>query len=506
MKSHFIEQTSRVGAASRAACLGLAVCALAVAGCRTTKEVLDDYERKIVVGNYAAAVPEVTELAEKQDGSQQMWRLLSASANYMADDKAQALRQFDAAEDVFRKNDLTSVFAQAGQGALAMMTNDKAFPYDGGGQDRIFTCIYRFIDFACGGNSDYARVELNRAAQYQDNWQYDRRKDIAAASAKLEKDAAEYQRSKGQADATTSAVRQRQSSQVLANPDFAAKVRSNCGFDVSTSGDLSMLSRKDYTNVYMLHLAGVFRWLNGDSDLNMLRDAASFAPGNSVVARDFAELSAGKAPVDQVWIWVEDGLCPTREEWRIDLPLVILPYVNRYVLYAGMAFPKLRERQPGAVSWTVSAAGASSPFAPLADVDGLVRTEFDVYMRGALVREITRTIVKVGVQAALGAAAEAAERRQEKKGGKSGEYWSLKLAQTGVAVWAAATTGADLRSWTSLPKSVKVARVTRPADGKVVVNADSQRIEIPVPKGNSMVFVRKPAPAAIPTVKVASWR
>lgn len=495
----------RVLTTSSIAYSGLLCLAFAAGGCRTTKDVLDDYERNVSSGNYSAAVPEVTELAEKQDGSQQMWRLLSASANYMSGDREKALRQFDAAEDVFRKNDLTSVFAQAGHGALAMMTNDKAFPYDGGGQDRIFTCIYRFIDFACEGNREYARVELNRACQYQSNWTYDRKKEIAAAADRLEKDATAYQKSQGQADATTSASRGKQTSQVLANPSFAAQVRSNCGFDVSTSGRIDATSKRDYTNAYMYHLAGVFRWLNNDSDMNMLRDAARFVPENPVVARDYAELDSGVVPSDQVWIWVEDGLCQCREEWRIDLPLIVLPYVNDYVMYAGMAFPKLRSRAAGAAAWTVSSADGITAFSALEDVDRLVQTEFDVYMRGALAREITRTIVKVGVQAALGAAAEAARRRAEKKGGGMGEFWALKIAQGSVAAWAAATTGADLRSWTALPKSVKVARVTRPPDGRIIVYAGPQRIEINVNKGNSMVFIRKPAPGAMPCVKVATW-
>ncbi len=479
---------------------------LSLAGCRTTKDVLDDYEKDISSGNYAAAVPEVTEIAEKQDDSQQMWRLLSASAKFMSDDRSGALQQFDAAEDVFKKNDLRSVFSQVGQGTLAMITNDKSFPYDGGGQDRIFTCLYRFIDFACDGDSEYARVELNRAAQYQANWLYDRRRETAAAAEKLESDAASYQRQQGQPNAMSSSERRSQSSAVMNDASFAAQLRANCEYDVATSGNMDLLSKKDYSNSYMFHVAGVFRWINDDDPMNMLRDVAEFVPGNPVVALDYAEMSREMRPRDQVWIWVEDGLCPCREEWRIDLPLILLPYANRYVMYAGMAFPKLRKRSHAASSWSVLAGGNSTSFAELADVDSLVRTEFDVYMRGAIFREITRTIVKVGVQAALGAAAEAANRRQEKKGGGSRDYLSLKIAQAGVAAWALSTTGADLRSWTALPKSVKVARVTRPKDGKVVVYADAQPIEITLPKGNSMVFIRKPGPMAMPVVKTAVFK
>ncbi len=486
--------------------VALAFAALASGGCRTTEMVLRDYEEAISAGRYASAVPEVTELAEKGDDSQQLWRLLSAAANHMAGNDEEAIRQFDAAEEVFRKNDTTSVFSQSVDGTLAMMTNDRVFPYDGGGQDRVFTCIYRAMDFMCAGNKEYARVELNRAMQYQANWRYARRRDIAAAAARMEKDAAAYQRQQGQSNATTSQSRASQMGKVLGNPGFAAQLREGCKFDPARSGNIELLSAADFMNVYATHVAGVFRWLNGDSDKNDLKVTYALVPGNKVVACDFNECSGGASPRNQVWIYAEDGLCPCREEWRIDLPLAILPIVGDYVMYAGMAFPRLRERAHGAVNWSVQAGGRSEIMSPLADVDALVKTEYDVYMRGALAREITRTVVKVGVQAALGAAAEAARRRTNKKGSGSGDYLALKLAQVGVATWAASTTAADLRSWTALPKTVNVARVDRPADGRIVVLADGSRIEIEIPQGNAMVFIRKPAPSAQPAVRVAVFR
>ena len=87
-----------------------------------------------------------------------------------------------------------------------------------------------------------------------------------------------------------------------------------------------------------------------------------------------------------------------------------------------------------------------------------------------------------------------------------GDYWALKAAQLGVATWAATTTAADLRSWTALPKTVKMARVDRPADGRIVVMADDQRIELDVPPGNAMVFIRKPGVTAAPVVKMVAFR
>ena len=173
---------------------GVAFALAIAAGCRTTKAVLDDYEKALSSGQYEQPIAETVELAEKGDDSILLWQLLSGAAYYMADNKPGARQMFDAAEDTFAKNDQTSVFAQGGQGALAMMTNDRAFPYDGGGQDRIFTCLYKAIDFMAARDADAARVELNRVARYQSNWLYDRRRDIDAAAQKMEADAVAYEK------------------------------------------------------------------------------------------------------------------------------------------------------------------------------------------------------------------------------------------------------------------------------------------------------------------------
>ena len=174
----------------RIAPIALTACALACAvGCRTTKDVLDDYERNMTAGNYAALPGEPAELAAKGDDSSLLWHLLAGGGFYLADAKADALRHFDAAEDAMQKNDATSVFAQGATGGLAMMTNDRAFPYGGGGQDRIFACLYKAVDYMCAGKTGPARTELNRAAQHQENWIWERRKDVEAAAARMEKDA-----------------------------------------------------------------------------------------------------------------------------------------------------------------------------------------------------------------------------------------------------------------------------------------------------------------------------
>ena len=276
---------------------------------------------------------------------------------------------------------------------------------------------------------------------------------------------------------------------------FGNTVKEAFGFDIFTSGVLDQLKPADYQNPYAAHVCGVFRWLNGDGDgRGYLKDVLLLRPENAVAKRDFEACDHGVKPSNQVWVYVEDGLAPEREAWRIDLPLVLIPYAGKYVKYAGLSLPRLIERPSAAMEWSVD----GERMQPLANVDALAKVEYDVYMRGAIKREITRTVIDVGVQVALGVAAD-----------NSGD-WKVRTAlvasQYAVAAYSLARRGADTRCWPTLPKTVYVAHVERPSDGKISIRADGgNAVEVALPEGNSMVFVRKPSAAAVPSVKVLTW-
>lgn len=471
--------------------------ACVLAGCRTTKDILTDYEKDLAAGQYEHASVEVGEKADKGGDNALMWQLHAAGAKSLATDFEEAIRRFDTAEDAFAKNDQESTFSQGASGALAMMTNDNAFPYAGGGQDRIFTCLYKAVDHGVKGDVDAMRTELNRAAQHQENWLFERRKEIDAATERLKQDAEEYRKKNSQqgeqeqtAEETSSAVEK-----AMADGSLAAQIKENCDFDPTCDGQLDKLSTKDYMNVYVQCVCGLFRWLSGEDDGKyFLRDAAALKADNAMLKEDFATADSGVRPKDTVWVFVEDGLCPVRDEWRIDLPLVLIPGLNQYVMYAGMAFPKLNMRNPAAVGYSVVAGGQTVQMAELESMDRLLKTEFDVYMRGALMREITRVIVKAGVQITLGVLAEHTSNNYAKI--------ALKSSQVAAATWAFAVTGADVRSWTGLPKGVYACRVQRPADGNLIVDTGNEKIEVAIPAGNALVFLRKPTVTSPSVAKV----
>ena len=470
-----------------------------ICGCRHP---MADYEAKLTGGDESGAALIATEEIKDGDNDELMWRLMAGSADRLAGESESAIAQFDRAEDVMIDHDGTSVFAKGATTTWAMITNDKVFPYDGGGQDRIMTCLYKAVDFAAAGKPDAARTELNRAAQHQENWIHERRKEIASAKERLDKDAESYKKERQSDNAVAAKASNIDSSSIVdgafTNAAFAAQVKAQCGFDMATDGVLDNLQPADWMNPYVSHVTGVFRWLNGDESRNYLKDAASCDANNPVFRRDLAECDQGAKPQNQVWVWVEDGLGPKREEWRIDLPLVLIPYVNRFVMYAGMAFPKLVDRASAGESWQVMTDSGMMPMSELVDMDAKMKLEFDVYFREALVREITRTTIKIGTQIALGVVAENLNDWRTQV--------ALKAAQVAAAAWAASTTGADTRSWTALPKKIHGIRLDRPANGKIqIVNGYGSVAEIIVPQGNSMVFVSKPSIMAPAVVKCVTY-
>lgn len=428
-----------------------------VVGCRSTAEIMADYESNVLYGNYAAAASEPAQKADEGGKDALCWQLHAAAAARLAGDNEEAIRRFDLAEDLFIDFGNRGEAGSAADTTVSLMSGDYAMPYVGAGQDRIFTCLYKAIDFGVLGKPEAVRTELNRALLHQQNWREERSAEIAQSEAKLRADAQAYAQSKGTTapDSSTSASR------AFGVPSFASAVMANAGFDTARDGRLELLAEDDFMNVYLAQVNETFRLYAGDS---------------------------GPKPRDRVAVFVEDGMCPRRSAWRIDLPLILIPGAGRYVKYAGMALPKLVYRNAAATAYSVSVAGANYQLARIQDVDRLVKTEFDVEFRGAITREIVRAVTRVGAQIALGAV------RDSISDGNT--QLALDLIQLGVAAYSACATDADVRSWTALPKSVYMLDFPRPADGAVAVNCGNEQVRLSVPEGNTMVFVRKTSSAA----------
>lgn len=471
-----------------------AVCAgtmLLITGCGpTTEEILAMHDDDLVAGNFEKSLPLMEDKikGDKENTHEDtpMWRLFVSNAKMLTNDP-KAIEEFDKAEDVILQNKKRNQF---GAYTAAMLVNDKMLDFKSRFQDKMFISIDKATMYAAAGNRNAARTELNRMMQYQENYLHELKAEIAASSEAMTKS---LQPAKKDEKSDIPPIVQEQIDKLkieakntfdnLCNNDnVLGLILKHCSYDLKNSGDFSKLKPADYQNAYAAHFCGVFRWLNNDNGAMYLKDAAKLNTVSKTVAADSADADKNVMPKDEVWVYVEDGLCQKREESRIDLPIALVPFLGNYVKYFGIALPKFVARANAAEKYTVSGADMEE----LESIDRLLKIEYDIYMNSAVKRELLRALLKTLPQVAAGII------KDQSKGN-----FQVMAACEGVAyasaAYALASTQADLRTWNVLPKRVLVKRVKRPADGIIKFAADGVNTDIKVAEGNSIIVIRKVA-------------
>lgn len=490
------ENESRAKSTTRRVCLLLLV--LCAAGCSTTADRLAAYEQSCLKGDFKRAESRIpTPSLESKKPGDLLGDLHAGAAARLAGAQARSSAYFDRAEDTYAKNDTASVFSRGTAHGLALLANDMVYPYDSAGVERVFCSIYKALNEVETGNPAGARTEFNRAQQRQEDYLFERRKQIAAARVAFErqkKEGDDKVRQQGGGTRTSSANWQKLQETILGNRTIQAEIKTQSGVDVTADKGVGALALSDYANVYVYHLGGVFRWLSGDPARGSLKTARDLRPDLKVVREDFAACDAGRAPGNNVWVYVEDGLCPRRDEFHIDLPLGLIPF-QKHLLYLGMALPKLVERR-GASSWyRLRAGGRQADLPLLQDVDRLVRTDFKLMFKEALAREVVRVAVSASLQII---SREMAERAKKDN---NSTLW--EVGQIAVALWSAASKGADIRSWTALPKRVYAGRIPWPADNQLLIESMAGNCPVALQTGKqAIVWIRWIGGNAPPVVRV----
>ena len=124
-------------------------------------------------------------------------------------------------------------------------------------------------------------------------------------------------------------------------------------------------------------------------------------------------------------------------------------------------------------------------------MDRVIQTEFKKDFKGILTRAIISATSKAVAQYALS------------KNGDGG----TQVASLLVAAYSFATTAADVRIWTTLPKDFQVARLDIPENRRITISppgGQSFQIEIP-PCNNSLVYVKIPFRQAKPVYDIISY-
>ena len=480
-------------------------CAAVVSGCRTADlELMAQYADGVASGRTADVCATVAERAGEVSQAQLMWTLDAASAQSFAGDLPASNVLFDRAEDILAENDETGRSYRGANQTLSFLSDDLALDYDCGGTERMFCNIYNAQNYAALGNQPAANAELNRALKRQEGWLKVCSARIAQEQAKINADVAGYANQKDQSFTGHFAS-------VWASAELSNELYAAYGFDPRNGGRSTFLAERSFMNPYLCHLAGVLKRITMSTGGALpLKDAARLLPRHPVVTNDYAEAVAEKWPQNQVWIYVEDGVCARPEAVKIPFPDVI-PFQRHYAPNAAFYLPRLMPQPASGVAYSV----ADGEFVPLLDVDAALSTDFRVRLNGIVAREVAKRVAMVGSEIATGmlrdgALSVAAYKRAEdkKKDAQTATIvaWISTLFNLGMKAWDAATQTVDVRCWSALPQRVLVARVARPAVGKGVVGAGSETLTVPVDDGNAIVWIRKPSQTASATVRTFSVR
>lgn len=354
------------------------------------------------------------------------------------------------------------------RGTVEVLANASMVDYNPMIMDSIYLHSYALLNALSENNKDEAKIQVNRAHTVQQNAANVFSKEIAKQTEEASKDASEMAKE--------------------------AKAQNNKNIEEVMSNYKEFARWKGYSNFvnpYMTYMSGLYFMTNGtkNSDYetasNYMKRVSGMVTGNSFVKQDLAianKLASGQknALKPTTWIIFENGLVANFEEFRIDLPIFI---ATNQVKTASLALPYPKEREIAYPNISVSNGKKKVTTQLLADVDNIFIAEF----KKKLPVIVTKAVTKLALQTTAQVVAQR-------------EYGDL--GGIAAAAYSVITTGADTRSWYSLPKNVQLAKINK--NGKqLTLSVGEQNIDIEVSdKGNSIVYVRVPTTNTVPVIEV----
>lgn len=424
---------------------------------------------------------------------------------------------------------------RVGSEAGALFTNQANLPYRGRAYDKVMLHTYQALNYLQLGDSDAARVELNRALQ--------RQRDAVAANAKRIQEAQDLAK-----EAESGGVKDEQGRQGSSYDVDRAKSdpRTAAGIGgIESKFNSAILPYGDYVNPFTTFLdALVFTHQGSDaSDLERARKSwervVNFANGNPYARADYIAVEpdiqpvpaapvpdapvatestpstdttaapavvastetaapiAAAVPADAIvtpatpapapvpaadhgltYVIFETGSAPYRDQIRIDIPLFL---VTSGISYVGAAFPQIETVGGHATQLQVSTtAGTAYPTAIVASLDSVVAQDFKNEWPTILTKTLISTATKATIDAVL------QKQVQDQAGAAGGLLFKLATAATQAAI-----NIADTRTWRSLPKEFQYARLPTPADRLLNLSAAGQTTTVAVePAAVSVVYVK----------------
>ncbi|MFE8070355.1 hypothetical protein QQM79_04790 [Marinobacteraceae bacterium S3BR75-40.1] len=463
---------------SRCRLLAVVGMTFVLAGCAwQTRSQLSRYEQAFNGGDYEEAAELAGEFGDTDvdtgASDDLLWTLQQASALQAAGAYRKSIRLFDTTETFFRIYDQTAAYQRWIDQVTATLTNDAVLPYEGTLYDAIMVNSYKALDFMALGEWGNARVELNRARDRQRRAVDSFAEELAAERERLQqKPSGVSDMSEAESTAQQALARTRQ--------QLAA---------------WSIYPR--FVNPFATWLEGFFRLVRAEASgdygraADNLKRAAGMVPDNPAVQSDWAwaeDLADGRRQIDDlpptVWVLFENGLGPVKREERVQVP-VIVSSDHHAAIWTGFAFPRLVLRDKAVGRLEAELSGQQAASSVLANMDAVVSTEFSERLPAIMTRALISSVAKTVLQYRL----------QKQAGGWGGLF---------ALVYQIMTTQADTRSWSSLPKTLELAKLERGGSDNLVLEL-GRRHEVSLPESRfTLVWVRLPKIGAEPAIRVIS--
>jgi len=463
-----------------------------LSGCQTlaTKKHSQSFEQQFSNGQFKQA-SETALLAGSIDpqgkSNSLLWSLQAGTALTASDQYLFSNSVLDGAEALMKADDTKNIGQKGLQKVTTILLNSSFNDYNPTVFDGVMVNTYKAVNNLFLQDMQNARIEFNRAADRQRRAKEHFKDKIKEQGKKLAEQ--KNERAKKTAKKTPA---------------------TGFSYDKSFSESEKSIYEKypelknwkaypDFVNPYTDYLHGLYFFLasQNNSDFGKarqsLRRVAGMVPKNKAIATDLKVVNNLRRGVWQknklsptTWVIYENGLAPLVEETVIPLPLFL---VSGKVDYAQIALPKLKVRDSSYPYLDVfSGKKKLGRTQLLASMDRVVQTEFKKEFPYKVTEAVASTLTKALIQYEL-----------KKRGGLAGSLAG--------ALYQATTTHADTRSWSTLPKEVQVARVRKPKNNQLVINAPGLKtpLKIELPKNKFSILFIKANEAGIPTYKVVGF-
>ncbi len=355
-------------------------------------------------------------------------------------------------------------------------------PYKTRVYERVMMWLYQALNYMEAGDDGRARAEIFKTRQAISDAKLLWNKELDGAREGMKKNGVDLDKTLALPGATSK------------NDEILSRLRSHVPANLP-----------EFVNPAALYLEATYFLRTGISPSDFdkaefsLSELLSIHPDNPWLLEDHEQASRGSADPEPVtYLFLETGRAACRTEFRLEYPLSVTEVLpaqfamwlmnpTSRIPYIGVALPRLRMNPSHLEGLQVEAEDLPTSIRtlPLADLDAIIAKEFEKTYPLELAKAIGGALVKAGIQHAV---TDSVRDKDETTRVATG---------IGVGVLAHATTRADLRQWSTLPKKVLFCKFVTPAKKRLTLRGVGRNLvrEVELPEGRTNVlWVRSVTP------------